>query len=211
MKITSADFVLSSPNIKLCPEGQGYPEIGFSGRSNVGKSSLINKLLNRKNLARTSKTPGRTQLLNYFLVNQAFYIVDFPGYGYAKVPHSVRDSWGKMVEGYLKNRKELSGVVLLLDIRHKPTGQGEQMFKWLQHYEIPTLLVATKADKLSRSQQMKQEKVIKTTLGLDGEKILLFSSMTGQGKDELLGLLGELVTPEVIMPEIVTPEILIPQ
>jgi len=199
MKITSAEFVTSAPGIKLCPEGQEYPEIGFSGRSNVGKSSLINKLVNRKNLARTSKTPGRTQLLNYFLINNAFYIVDFPGYGYAKVPQNIRASWGKMVEGYLKNRKELCGVVLLLDIRHKPTGQDEQMFKWLQHYNIPTLLVATKADKLSRSQQIKQEKVIRTTLGLDEEKILLFSSMTGQGKDELLELLGEIVKPGVMI------------
>jgi GTP-binding protein len=195
MKITSAEFVISSPGIKLCPEGQDYPEIGFAGRSNVGKSSLINKLVNRKNLARTSKTPGRTQLLNYFLINRAFYIVDFPGYGYAKVPQSVRAGWGKMIEGYLKNRKELSGVVLLLDIRHKPTAQDVQMFDWLQHYEIPTLLVATKADKLSRSQQIKQEKIIRTALGLEQEKILLFSSLTGQGKDELLGLLEEIVQP----------------
>ncbi|WP_066632656.1 ribosome biogenesis GTP-binding protein YihA/YsxC [Desulfolucanica intricata] len=193
MKITSAEFVTSAPGIKHCPEGGKYPEVGFVGRSNVGKSSLINKLVNRKNLARTSKTPGRTQLLNYFLINNTFYIVDFPGYGFARVPENIRASWGKMIEEYLKNRKELRGVVLLVDIRHKPTAQDVQMFEWLQHYNIPTAIVATKADKLSRNQQLKQEKIIKAALGLENENILLFSSQTGKGKDELLDLLSELI------------------
>lgn len=189
MKILSSEFVTSAVNPGGYPPGH-LPEVAFVGRSNVGKSSLINKLVNRRGLARTSKTPGRTQLINFFLINDAFMMVDLPGYGYAKVPEDVRAKWGKMVEGYLKDRKNLKGVFLLLDCRHTPTSQDKQMYNWLVHYGVPAAVVATKIDKLSNNQWAKQQSVIKKSLPLSPEhKMIPFSAETGRGKEELLAVL----------------------
>ncbi|MEW6697001.1 MAG: ribosome biogenesis GTP-binding protein YihA/YsxC [Bacillota bacterium] len=189
MKIVSAEFVTSAVNPGGYPPGD-LPEAAFVGRSNVGKSSLINKLVNRKGLARTGKTPGRTQLINFFRINDQFLMVDLPGYGFAKVPDEVRSKWGKMIEGYLKNRENLKVVFLLLDCRHTPTAQDKQMYRWLLHYQVTTVVVATKIDKLSNNQWIKQQAVIKKTLPLAPEHQLIpFSSETGRGRDELLGVL----------------------
>lgn len=189
MKIVSAEFLTSAVNPGGYPPGD-LSEVAFVGRSNVGKSSLINKLVNRRGLARTSKTPGRTQLINFFTINEEFLFVDLPGYGYAKVPEEVRATWGKMIEGYLKDRDSLKGVILLVDCRHTPTAQDRQMYQWLLHYGVPTVVVATKIDKLSNNQWAKQQGIIKKTLPLDPEhKLVPFSSETGRGKDELLGII----------------------
>lgn len=193
MKITSSEFVTSAVNPGGYPPGN-LPEVAFVGRSNVGKSSLINKLVNRRGLARTSKTPGRTQLINFFKINEQFLMVDLPGYGFARVPTEVRAKWGKMIEGYLKNREDLKGVCLLLDCRHTPTAQDKQMYQWLIHYGVPTVIVATKIDKLSNNQWAKQQAIIKKTLPLSPEhRIIPFSAETGQGKDHLLSVLEEWV------------------
>lgn len=191
MKIVSAEFVTSAVNPGGYPPGH-LPEVAFVGRSNVGKSSLINKLVNRRGLARTSRTPGRTQLINFFTINNdQFLLVDLPGYGFAKVPGQVRAGWGKMIEGYLKNREVLRGVVQLVDCRHAPSVQDREMYNWLQHFNIPSVVVATKVDKLSNNQWAKQQAVIKKTMPLaKGEQLIAFSSETGRGKDELLGVIN---------------------
>lgn len=197
MKITTASFVTSAVNPGGYPPGD-LPEVAFVGRSNVGKSSLINKVVNRKGLAKTSSTPGRTQLINFFKINDdQFLMVDLPGYGYAKVPADVRAKWGKMIEGYLKERENLRGVVLLLDSRHTPTAQDKQMYEWLQYYQVPTVVVATKVDKLSNNQWAKQQAVIKKSLPLaPGHRLVAFSAETGRGKDDLLAVLDDWVHSE---------------
>lgn len=190
MKIKSAEFITSAVKAADYPAGE-LPEVALAGRSNVGKSSLLNKLVNRKGLARTSNTPGRTRLINFFLVNGLFRLVDLPGYGYAKVSDRERESWRKMIEGYLKNRENLRGVVLLVDSRHPPTAQDVQMYHWLKHYGIPTAVAATKADKLSRNKLLQSLKVIRTTLPLaGGDPLVPFSAETGQGREELLEIIG---------------------
>lgn len=193
MKITSAEFVTSAVKAANYPAGE-LPEVALAGRSNVGKSSLLNKLVNRKGLARASKTPGRTRLINFFLVNGFFRLVDLPGYGYAKVSAGERESWRKMVEGYLKTRENLRGVVLLVDSRHPPTAQDAQMYDWLKQQGVPAAVVATKADKLSRSKLLQSLKVIRSTLPLaEGDQLVPFSAETGQGKEDLLGIIGQWV------------------
>lgn len=185
MKIISAEFATSAAGLEQCPAGS-RPEVALAGRSNVGKSSLLNALVNRKKLARTSNTPGRTQLINFFLINGDFYLVDLPGYGFAKVPARVKAGWGKMIEGYLAGREQLRGVVLLVDIRHAPTADDRQMYAWLKHYHIPAAVAATKADKLSRGRALQNLAVVRKTLALEREDpLVLFSALTGQGKDEL--------------------------
>lgn len=185
MKITTAEFITSAPGLDKCPAGS-YHEVALAGRSNVGKSSLLNSLINRKRLARISNTPGRTQLINFFAINETFYLVDLPGYGFAKVPTRVKSQWGQMVEGYLAGREQLQGVILLVDVRHPPTADDQQMYRWLKAYRIPTAVVVTKADKLSRGRAMQSLAVIRKTLSLeDNDPLIMFSAVTKQGKDEV--------------------------
>lgn len=182
MKITSAEFVKSAFSYEHWIEDD-RPEIAFLGRSNVGKSSLINSLLQRKGLARTSNTPGRTQSINYFLINDAFYFVDLPGYGYAKVSKSMRADWGVMAEEYLSHREQLVLCVQLIDSRHDPTKLDLQLNEWLNFNGKPHLAVATKTDKLSTNQLSKQLKAIR--LALKFSDVLAYSAETGKGRDEV--------------------------
>ena len=171
----------------------GRPEVAFAGKSNVGKSSLINGLMNRKALARTSAQPGKTQTINFYNINEAMYLVDLPGYGYAKVSAAEKEKWGKMIEGYLHNSKELRAVFLLVDIRHKPSANDKQMYDWTCHNGYEPVIIATKLDKLKRSQVAKSLKEIRIGLGLPKEgKILPFSAETKQGRDEIWALIDEL-------------------
>jgi GTP-binding protein len=182
MKITSAEFVKSAFN-ETHWTTDGLPEIAFLGRSNVGKSSLLNSLLQRKGLARTSNTPGRTQSVNYFLVNERFYFVDLPGYGYAKVSKAMRADWGKMAESYLGERQELALSIQLVDARHEPTQLDLQLHEWLLFHGKNHLIVATKADKLSSIKLNKSLSAIEKAL--PQSPILPYSSVTGKGKEEL--------------------------
>lgn len=185
MKIKQTEFVISAVRPNQYPE-DGLPEIALAGRSNVGKSSLINRMIQRKNLARTSSQPGKTQQLNYYRVNEQIYLVDFPGYGYARVSKKQREQFGVMIETYLRDREQLVLQLLVIDIRHEPSKDDVLMYEWLKHYEIPTCIVATKADKIPRSKWDKHLKVIKQALGADREvPVVLFSSETGLGRDEL--------------------------
>jgi GTP-binding protein len=182
MIIKSAEFVKSAVKPSQYPSTE-LPEIAFAGRSNVGKSSLINTLINRKRLVKTSSTPGRTQLINFFIINKAFLFVDLPGYGYAKVPASVKKSWGPMVETYLSTRKTLQGVVLIMDIRRKPGLQELNFIEWLDYYSISRILILTKIDKLSKTKQIKQRLLIEKDLGEDKSDLILFSAKSRRGKD----------------------------
>jgi GTP-binding protein len=162
------------------------PEIAFAGRSNVGKSSLINVLVNRKKMARTSSTPGRTQALNFFLMNNRLYLVDLPGYGFARVPLEVKRSWGKMVEAYLRSRNNLKGVVIILDIRRDPNKGDMDLLHWLSEYGIKPIIVLTKADKLSRNKCSTRLKSISKDIGTTAnEKPIVFSAKTKEGKEEI--------------------------
>jgi len=182
MKITSAEFVKSAFE-KSHWLADGRPEIAFLGRSNVGKSSLINSLLLRKGLARTSNTPGRTQSINFFLINDKFYFTDLPGYGYARVSKTMRADWGKMAEEYLADRSELALCVQLVDSRHAPTQLDIQLNEWLVHYGKPHVVVATKSDKLSRNEL--QRSITAASKTLAGTPILKYSAQTSAGRDEL--------------------------
>lgn len=162
------------------------PEIAFAGKSNVGKSSLINSLINRKALARTSSQPGKTQTINYYNINDTLYFVDLPGYGYAKTAETIREKWGKMVERYLMTSKQLKLVFLLIDIRHEPSQNDISMYQWIVYHGFMPVIIATKMDKLKRSQIAKHVKMIREGLGAGAEtKIFPFSSLTKQGKDEV--------------------------
>jgi len=185
MKIKESEFVISAVRPNQYPI-DGLPEIALAGRSNVGKSSLINKMILRKNLARTSSQPGKTQQLNYYRINKEIYFVDFPGYGYAKVSKTQREQFGQMIETYLQSRQQLVVQLLVIDIRHEPSKDDVLMYNWLKHFEIPTCIVCTKADKIPRSKWQKHIKVIKQSLEADpADKIILFSSETGMGREEL--------------------------
>lgn len=192
MNIKSAEFVTSAVRPSQYPP-PGRPEIAFAGRSNVGKSSLMNMLLGRKNLVKTSSTPGRTQTINFFLINDQFSFVDLPGYGYAKVPKAVRKSWGPMVERYLKTREGLSAVVVILDVRRLPNQGDHDLFAWLGHYKIPAILALTKADKLKKNKQEKQRSAIARELSTDPSLLTLFSATTGLGKRELWAVIEALL------------------
>ncbi|MBW1995454.1 MAG: YihA family ribosome biogenesis GTP-binding protein, partial [Deltaproteobacteria bacterium] len=182
MMIRSAEFVKSAVRPSQYPPAT-LPEIAFAGRSNVGKSSLINTLVNRKRLVKTSATPGRTQQLNFFRINEAFYFVDFPGYGYAKVPRFLKKQWKPMVETYLSTRKTLKGVILIIDVRRIPGIDEHLLMNWLRHYHVQLLLVLTKIDKLSRTEQMKQRRNIAQELAVTEKELYLFSAKSGWGKD----------------------------
>ena len=182
MKIISAEFVKSAFERAHWP-ADGRPEIAFLGRSNVGKSSLLNSLLNRKGLARTSNTPGRTQSINFFLINDSFYFVDLPGYGFAKVSKSMRSDWGKMAEEYLSQREQLTLCIQLIDSRHKPSQLDLQLNEWLDFNQKHYLVVATKADKLSTNELTKQVKLIESEM--PKSKVIPYSSQSGKGRDSV--------------------------
>ena len=184
MKIRSAEFITSAVKPSQYPS-TGLPEIAFAGRSNVGKSSLINTLVNRKHLVKTSSTPGRTQLINFFTINDAVTFVDLPGYGYARVPESVRKKWGPMIETYLSGRERLKAVVVIMDIRRTPQTEERDLLNWLNYYHIASILVITKTDKLSKTKQLKQLNIITQTLALTKAEVILFSAKTRQGRDKV--------------------------
>ncbi|MBI9076032.1 MAG: YihA family ribosome biogenesis GTP-binding protein [Desulfatibacillum sp.] len=184
MIITSANFMASATKPGNYPPPD-LPEIAFAGRSNVGKSSLINSLLKRKKLVKTSSTPGRTQLLNFFCINEAMVFVDLPGYGYAKVSKQMRKEWGAMIETYVTTRPTLAGVVLILDLRRTPGVEERENLAWFNVNNIPVILVATKADKFSRTRQIAQQQGMAKALGLPLDMIHMFSAKTGMGRDDL--------------------------
>ena len=190
MIIKSADLETVVGVTSKLPENL-LPEFAFAGRSNVGKSSLINKLVNRKALARTSSQPGKTQTINFFLLNGEFYFVDLPGYGYAKVSKELQAKWGKMIERYLTRSRQLKMIFLLVDIRHEPSAGDKQMYEWVKSNEIPAVIIATKADKISRSQLQKQLAMIRKELGGAKETIIPFSKETGQGVDDVYKVMEE--------------------
>jgi len=189
MKIISAEFMISAVSDQQYPRGV-LSEIAFVGRSNVGKSSLINSLLNRKKLVKTSSTPGKTQMINFFDINHEFVFADLPGYGFAKVPRAVQKKWQSLVEQYLTKRENLRTVVLIVDIRRKPTDLDLHMQEWLEEYEVDTILVATKADKLSQAEQSKQLKKIRQAFLKDtGQEMVAYSCKNQRGRKELWKLL----------------------
>ncbi|HEX7066091.1 MAG TPA: ribosome biogenesis GTP-binding protein YihA/YsxC [Bacillales bacterium] len=186
MKVNNVELLISAVRPEQYPSG-GRPEIALAGRSNVGKSSLINKLLNRKGIARTSQHPGKTQTLNFYKINEDLIFVDVPGYGYAKVSKKQRQQWGIMIETYLTEREVLRTVILIVDARHSPSKDDVLMYEWLKHFEIPVIVVATKADKIKKSQQQRHLNTVRETLGMGGsdDKLILFSAEAGTGKDEV--------------------------
>ena len=192
MIIKSSEFITSAVKPSQYPQ-TGLPEIAFAGRSNVGKSSLINRLINRKRLVKTSSTPGRTQLVNFFMINSSLVFVDLPGYGYAKVPKSVKKTWGPMIETYLSTRETLKGVVLIMDLRRIPGLEELNFINWLNHYDIPTILVLTKADKLSKTKRTKQILAISKALSINKDNLVLFSAKTGLGKERVWDETGNLL------------------
>ncbi|MFA6808133.1 MAG: ribosome biogenesis GTP-binding protein YihA/YsxC [Eubacteriales bacterium] len=193
MKIHKAEYVISAVHPPQYPEGI-RPEIAISGRSNVGKSSLINKLLNRKNLARVGQTPGKTQTINFYDINDEWYLVDLPGYGYAKVSLSQKAQWGKMMETYFRERVSLLGVVMIVDIRHKPTADDSHMLSMLNKIGIPALVVATKADKIARGQRARYLQVIAQSLNIGDYRLIIpFSAKDGTGLEELHSAVEQVV------------------
>lgn len=193
MEVNNASLAAVGVKLEQYPT-DGKPEIAFAGKSNVGKSSLINGLLNRKSLARTSSSPGKTRTINFYDVENTLYFVDLPGYGYAKAPKTEIQKWGKMIEDYLYQRETLKSIVLLIDIRHEPGTNDKMMYEWLKHYNYDIIIIATKADKIKRSQLQKHIAMIRKGLNMSvDEKIIPFSSMTKQGKEEIWSVFDELV------------------
>jgi len=192
-----ANFVTSAAAPHQFPSGT-VPEVAFLGRSNVGKSSLINTLVHRKNLVKTSATPGKTRVINFFVVNQRFLLVDLPGYGYAKVPREIQASWRPMVETYLQQRATLRAVVHIVDLRHPPTPQDQQLRSWLLHHRITVVTVATKADQVTRGQRTAHIQAIRQALALPPEEpVLLFSAQNHEGRFPLWRFFEALLTPVV--------------
>lgn len=190
LKIRQCEFVDSVFHLDKLPRDR-RPQIAFAGRSNVGKSTLLNRLVGHRKMAKVSKSPGKTRSLNFFLVNERFYFVDLPGYGYARVSKTERASWGKLIEGYLHGSEPLAGLVLLLDCRREPSGEDHQLLSWLNESQLPTLIVVTKADKLSRDRVNRKLRQVESELGLPS---IAFSSVSGEGKNELLAAIGDLIT-----------------
>lgn len=201
MVIKSAELETVCGVTSKLPNNQEL-EIAFAGKSNVGKSSLINGLLNRKALARTSSQPGKTQTINFYKINDAFYFVDLPGYGYAKVSASEREKWGKMIERYLNTSDKLILVFLLIDIRHEPSANDKMMYDWIIHSGFTPVIIATKADKIKRSQLQKNLKIIRTKLEMGKDDLIFpFSALSKQGKDEIWNYIESLLYPAEDAPE----------
>ncbi|MCR5721155.1 MAG: ribosome biogenesis GTP-binding protein YihA/YsxC [Lachnospiraceae bacterium] len=193
MKIKSAELETVIGITSKLPDNS-LPEIAFAGKSNVGKSSLINALLNRKSLARTSQNPGKTQTINFYNINKNFYLVDLPGYGYAKVSAEIREKWGKMIERYLETSKQLKRVFLLIDIRHEPSGNDVMMYDWVLSKGFEPIIICTKADKISRGATQKNLKIIREKLKCrPGTVMIPFSATEKTGKDEILNLMEEIL------------------
>jgi len=188
MVLKEARYVCSAVKPSQYPVDE-LPEVALVGRSNVGKSSLINALVGRRSLARTSSRPGRTQTINFYRVDEEFYLVDLPGYGFANVPKRIRDAWGPMIEGYLLGRRALVGIILLVDARHAPNKNDMQMADWLHHHQLTFRIVATKVDKLPRGRWQGRLRELGAALGTD--EVCAFSANTGHGKDEVLALIEE--------------------
>ncbi|WP_024622085.1 ribosome biogenesis GTP-binding protein YihA/YsxC [Metaclostridioides mangenotii] len=185
MKIRSTEITMSAVNKSQYPP-EGIPEIALVGRSNVGKSSIVNTLLNRRNFARTSQTPGKTRTINFYLINEEFYFVDLPGYGYARVAKSEKQKWGGIMERYLEDRDVLCSIFLLVDIRHEPTEDDKLMYEWLKHYGYNCAVIATKSDKISRGQYQKHISIIRNKLQMAAEeKVIPVSSLKKTGVEEL--------------------------
>lgn len=193
MKINSINQPITAVRRSQYPE-DSKNEFLLVGRSNVGKSSFINTLVNRKNFARTSATPGKTQTLNFFLINDLFYIVDVPGYGFARVSKKLKTKFGMIIEDYLESRNNLKNVFLLIDFRHKPTNDDVMMYEFLKYYNIPVTIVATKADKVKKSCFEKNINIIVNTLNINKEDIILFSTITKTGKEEVLNKIESLIS-----------------
>ncbi|MCT6925481.1 MULTISPECIES: ribosome biogenesis GTP-binding protein YihA/YsxC [Bacillales] len=184
MKVHNVEMVISAVRPEQYPE-DGLPEFALAGRSNVGKSSFINRMIGRKAMARISSKPGKTQTLNFYKIEEQLFFVDVPGYGYAKVSKSERAAWGKMIEKYFTGREILKAVMLIVDLRHPPTGDDCMMYDFLKHYNIPCIVVATKADKIPKGKWDKHKKIVKETLDMDpADKLIVFSSETGLGFEQ---------------------------
>lgn len=196
MKILSAEFVKSASKPSEYPKG-GLPELAIAGKSNVGKSSLINALVNRKNLAKISSTPGRTQLINFFLINEKLSLVDLPGYGYAKVPLHIRQTWKPMVESYLQTREDIRLVILIIDARRGASAEDLNLLDWLDYHRIPSLLVLTKTDKLSQIERAQQKKNLSENPLLARRSFLFFSAVSAEGKDELWKIIRQHVKTDL--------------
>ncbi|KYG91621.1 YihA family ribosome biogenesis GTP-binding protein [[Bacillus] sp. KCTC 13219] len=187
MKVHNVEMVISAVRPEQYPE-DGLPEFALAGRSNVGKSSFINRMIGRKAMARISSKPGKTQTLNFYKIEEQLFFVDVPGYGYAKVSKSERAAWGKMIEKYFTGRELLKAVVLIIDLRHSPTGDDQMMYDFLKHYNIPCIVIATKADKIPKGKWDKHKKIVKETLDMDpADKLIVFSSETGLGFEQAWG------------------------
>ncbi|EAK9827001.1 YihA family ribosome biogenesis GTP-binding protein [Listeria monocytogenes] len=184
MDVNNVELIISAVRPEQYPETD-LPEYALAGRSNVGKSSFINTMIRRKSMARISQKPGKTQTLNFYKIEEAFFFVDVPGYGFAKVSKTEREKWGVMIETYITSREQLRGVIQIVDLRHKPTEDDRMMYEFLKYYDIPVIVVATKADKIPRSKWQKNAKIVRETLDFDpDDKFVLFSSETKMGKDE---------------------------
>ncbi|EPM6296019.1 ribosome biogenesis GTP-binding protein YihA/YsxC [Listeria monocytogenes] len=184
MDVNNVELIISAVRPEQYPETD-LPEYALAGRSNVGKSSFINTMIRRKSMARISQKPGKTQTLNFYKIEEALFFVDVPGYGFAKVSKTEREKWGVMIETYITSREQLRGVIQIVDLRHKPTEDDRMMYEFLKYYDIPVIVVATKADKIPRSKWQKNAKIVQETLDFDpDDKFVLFSSETKMGKDE---------------------------
>ncbi|EPR6027644.1 ribosome biogenesis GTP-binding protein YihA/YsxC [Listeria monocytogenes] len=184
MDVNNVELIISAVRPEQYPETD-LPEYALAGRSNVGKSSFINTMIRRKSMARISQKPGKTQTLNFYKIEEALFFVDVPGYGFAKVSKTEREKWGVMIETYITSREQLRGVIQIVDLRHKPTEDDRMMYEFLKYYDIPVIVVATKADKIPRSKWQKNTKIVRETLDFDpDDKFVLFSSETKMGKDE---------------------------
>lgn len=199
MEIKQSEFIISAAGRAQYPTDE-MPEIAFVGRSNVGKSSIINALTNRKSLAKVGNTPGKTRLINFFLINGEFYLVDLPGYGYAKVSKVEKEKWGRLMEDYLTGREALKKVVLLVDSRHKPTEDDVLMLNWIKYHGYRVQIVATKADKLTKNELRKSHQIILKTLNIAEDELFFFSSTNKVGREDLINVLFEDIVPQKEVP-----------